>query len=142
MDIENDPRVFSSFVKNIVHGENIEMKSDGSGKRCFCYITDAVSGYFKILLDGEAGEAYNVCNEDEFVSVSDLADKLVAIFPEKGLKVIRKERSKDENYNENVLLLNHPTCPSSAKLRALGWEHNISIEEGFRRCIESFLSEK
>jgi hypothetical protein len=29
MGIKNDPRVFSSFVKNIVCGEDIAMKSDG-----------------------------------------------------------------------------------------------------------------
>ena len=52
MDIQNDPRVFASFVKNISAGEDIVLKSDGSGKRTFCYITDAVAGYFKILFDG------------------------------------------------------------------------------------------
>lgn len=38
MDIENDARVFASFVKNIVNRQDIVMKSSGAGKRSFCYI--------------------------------------------------------------------------------------------------------
>lgn len=46
MNVESDPRVFASFVKDIVNGKDIIMKSDGSVKRSFCYISDAIAGYF------------------------------------------------------------------------------------------------
>lgn len=135
MDIENDPRVFSSFVKNIVHGNNIEMMSDGSGKRAFCYITDAVAGYFKILLEGKNGEAYNVCNSAQYVSMAELAEILVDISGNKALKVIRKERPLDDKYIENNLLTNKIRTPSDRKLRELGWEARIDIKEGFGRVL-------
>ncbi len=136
MNIEKDPRVFASFVSNIVKNENIEMKSDGSGRRCFCYITDALAAYMTVLLKGNVGEAYNVCNEGAFVSILELADILVNLFPERGLKVIRKERDKNEAYSENVLLKNAVVIPSSEKLQALGWKPEVTIQDGFRRVIE------
>jgi nucleoside-diphosphate-sugar epimerase len=135
MDVENDPRVFSSFVKNIIHGQNIEMKSDGSGQRCFCYITDAVAGYFAILLHGQSGEAYNVCNSSQYVSMAELAETLVGLSDD-NLKVVKKERTLDEHYVENNLLTNRVRIPSDEKLRGLGWEAKVDIKDGFGRVIE------
>lgn len=135
MDIHNDPRVFASFVNNIVQGQNIIMKSDGTGKRSFCYITDAVAGYFKVLFDGVTGEAYNVCNTSQFVSIRELAEKLVALVPEKKLTVIMKTRDKSENYTENTLLLGHESVPDNTKLQKLGWEAKVDITEGFSRVV-------
>ena len=136
MDINHDPRVFASFVKNIISGEDIVMKSDGKGKRSFCYITDAVAGYFLILLNGQVGEAYNVCNTSQFVSIAELAETLVSLYPEKKLKVIRKERDASEHYTENVLLAGKECVPSNKKLENLGWKAEVSIKDGFDRVVK------
>lgn len=138
MDIDNDPRVFASFVKNIVTGQDIVMKSDGSGKRSFCYITDAIAGYFMILFKGVDGEAYNVCNTSQFISVKELADTLVSLYPENNLKVIRKERQKSEHYTENSLLVGCDNIPDNSKLMELGWSADVDIEEGFKRVIDYY----
>lgn len=135
MDIENDPRVFASFVKNIIEKKDIVMKSDGSGKRSFCYITDAVSGYFKILLHGQVGHAYNVCNSEQYISVQELARQLVALYPERRLQVIYGKRDETEHYTENVLLKGKDAIPSNEKLKTLGWMPKIDIQEGFHRVI-------
>lgn len=134
MDIENDPRVFSSFVKNVVNGEDIVMKSAGTAMRSFCYITDAVAGYLTVLLEGVDAEAYNVCNTSQFVSVAELGERLCKLSP-KNVKLVIKERDKSEHYTENVLQLNHPMTPSNEKLMRLGWEAKINIDEGFGRVI-------
>ena len=46
----NDGRVFGDFCKNIVKGEDIVMNSDGSAVRLFCYVSDAIVAYLKVLL--------------------------------------------------------------------------------------------
>lgn len=135
MDIANDPRVFASFVSNILKNENIVMKSNGAGRRSFCYISDAVAGYFMILLKGESGGAYNVCNESQFVSVAELAEILADLYPERKIGVLRKERDKKEHYSENVLLIGQTAAPSSARLKGLGWKPEIDIRTGFDRVI-------
>lgn len=134
MDIESDPRVFSSFVKNLISGENIVMKSDGSAKRSFCYIADAIAGYFLILLCGNSGEAYNVCNPKEFYSIADLAYILSGLYPEANTNVIKMERDKSDAYIENSVANYIP--PDSSKLEALGWKPKYDVVAGFKRVIE------
>lgn len=137
MDIDRDPRVFASFVKDIVQKRDIVMKSDGLAKRSFCYIADAVAGYFTVLLKGQAGEAYNVCNSREFLSIRELAELMTGLRPELGLKVIRKERPRDEHYLENTAANFIP--PSGEKLEALGWQPVYSAEAGFGRVLTALL---
>jgi len=139
MDIENDPRVFASFVNDIVHNRNIVMKSEGLAKRSFCYIADAIAGYFTILLKGKSGEAYNVCNTSQFCSIVELGERLVNLFPEKNLKLIKKERAKDEVYIENTIANFIP--PSNKKLMELGWNCQYTIEDGFKNVITYFIKE-
>ncbi len=139
VDVDNDPRVFSSFVKDIINNNDIIIKSDGKAKRCFCYIADAVAAYFLILLKGENAQAYNVCNTEEFYSIYELANALVNIYPERGLNVIFEKRRKDESYMENKAANFIP--PDDAKLKALGWRAVYDINSGFRRVIDYLENE-
>lgn len=139
MDVESDPRVFASFVKDILNGRDIVMKSEGNAKRSFCYIADAIAGFFLILLCGENGEAYNVCNTQEFLSIKELAVQLVGLYPEKGLKVVRAVRNKADTYLENSVANYIP--PDNTKLEALGWKAKYSVADGFKRCIESLKND-
>ena len=50
------------------------MLSDGSAKRTFCYVADAVLGYYKVLVKGRPGEAYNVGVEIPEISMTELAE--------------------------------------------------------------------
>jgi nucleoside-diphosphate-sugar epimerase len=129
LDIENDPRVFAEFVKNAVHGDNIEMKSDGSAKRAFCYIADATAAEFKVLFDGKNAEAYNICNTEELYAIRDLADIISRIG---GVKIIRVERTGS--------YLEAPAAGigDNAKLKTLGWECRYDVQSGFARTIASF----
>lgn len=111
------------------------MKSSGNSKRTFCYIADALAAFFLILLRGNEGEAYNVCNTDAFCSIAELADTLVGLYPELHLKVVRKEREKDDAYVENSVASGIPY--DNAKLKRLGWETKYDIQAGFSRVIEA-----
>ena len=130
--VGDDQRVFSEFVKNVSNNQDIIMKSDGTATRPFCYLTDATVALYKILLEGEIGEAYNMANDECNVSIKALANILVSLFPEKKLKVVCTERSKNDAYKESFV--SKPIVDNS-KLRKLGWKPKVSIEDGFRRTI-------
>ena len=136
MDISNDPRVFSSFMKNVCEGKDIVLRSDGTAKRPFCYIADGVVAYLLILLRGEPGNAYNVCNTDQFISMNELAEVMVNIRKDVTLQVVHEGVVADSKYVENKD--NIANCPSSAKLKKLGWECHFDVEDGFGR-VYSFL---
>ena len=136
MDIENDPRVFASFMKCAVNKQDIVMLSDGSAKRPFCYVTDAIAAFLILLLRGKKGEAYNMTNTDAFISVAELADIIANLEPDAHLIVVKKEREKKDSYLENRL--NHENCPGNGKLKALGWECQYDIENGFKQVLKYF----
>lgn len=136
MDVKNDKRVFSEFANNILNDHNIVLKSNGKEQRAFCYLSDTISALLKILLKGNAGEYYNVGNSKEYISIASLAEILTGVFPEKKLSVEYQKR-EDPGY-----------CPSTVtrlipvnvdKLRALGWEAEITVEEGFLRSMQYLI---
>ncbi len=137
LDIDGDKRVFSEFVNNIVNRKDIVLKSDGAAKRAFCYLTDSIAAMYTILFDGENGESYNIGNDREYLSILELAQTLVGLFPERELKVVREQRN-DQGYSASP---ENRTIPVSLeKTRALGWEPKCSVEEGFSRTIRYFSS--
>lgn len=137
IDLERDKRVHSGFVSNILNKEALLIKSDGLASRNFCYLYDGVSGYFQVLLHGEPGEAYNVSNPACQVTIRELAELLVRTFPEKHLQITYA--------NHDNLYLENPYKKQSLitvdKLKQLGWTPKISLEEGFRRTVESFSAD-
>lgn len=130
-----DKRVIPDFVRDIVAGRDIVMYSDGSPTRTFCYIADAIVGYFKILVNGQNGEAYNIGVEKPEISMRRLAEMIVDlskdVFGYQGRFVHRLNDDKD-------YLLDNPNrrCPSIEKARkALGYEPGIELQQGLRRSL-------
>ncbi len=132
----DDGRVFADFVADIVAGRDIVMKSDGRATRAFCYLADAAAGFFTVLLKGTSGEAYNVGNDKAESSILDLALRLVALFPEKDLRVVQQPVPTDGYLQSKI----SRGCPEISRARALGWEPTTTIEDGFKRTVLSFAA--
>ncbi|MHB8635077.1 MAG: NAD-dependent epimerase/dehydratase family protein [Fimbriimonadaceae bacterium] len=128
-----DGRVYADFVRCVVERRDIELTSDGSAVRAFCYVSDAVRGLLTVLLAGRSGEAYNVGNSRAVINVADLADLLVAEFPERNLSVRRSARAA--NYVPSQITRN---VPDTAKLEALGWAPTVGLRDGFRMTVNAF----
>lgn len=132
-----DGRVQADFLKNVLFNEDIVMKSEGLAVRTYTYIADAAAGMFLILLNG-TDIAYNIGDEKAKISIRGLAELLVKITPERGLSVrldIPQEGTKGcAPFTLGIL--------DSSKLRALGWEPENTIEQGFKRTIEYLEIEK
>lgn len=52
-----DRRVIADFARDIIAGRDLVLLSDGGPTRTFCYVADAVVGYYKILVRGRGGRA-------------------------------------------------------------------------------------
>lgn len=130
-----DRRVLPDFARDVLSGKDIVMLSDGAPTRTFCYVADAIVGYYKILVKGRKGEAYNIGVEEPEISVADLAERIVRLSAElfgyKG-KVVRQV-SRDKDY-----LVDNPNrrCPVITKARKeIGYNPSIAIDEGLRRSL-------
>ena len=126
-----DGRVQADFLKNVYHNEDIVLKSEGTAVRTYTYIADAIAGMYRILLDSE-DIVYNIGNEAGKVSIRDLAEILVSIYPERGLKLVfdipEGGTKGTAPYTLGIL--------SSEKLRKLGWNPKYSVKDGFKRTLE------
>ena len=130
-----DRRVISDFARDVFADRDIRMLSSGAPSRTFCYVADAVVGYFKILAKGQPGEPYNIGVEAPEVSIAEVAERVAALarelFGYRG-RVIR-EASEDPDY-----LVDNPNrrCPVIRKAREeLGYDPQISLDEGLRRSL-------
>ena len=95
----NDGRVLPDFCLNVFSNDDIKLLSDGSPTRTFCYISDAITGYFKILFNGKNGESYNIGVEKPEISMLELAEKVIKIgkdnFNYTGKLIFKKSSEKD-----------------------------------------------
>lgn len=132
----DDGRVYADFVSDIVNNRNIIMKSDGKAIRTFCYIADATVAFFLVLLKGENGQAYNIADNKGEISILNLANLLVELFPEKKLKVEKKEFI-EEGYIKSKIVRHFL---DTSKITKLGWNPKYSLKQGFIRTINSFLN--
>ena len=122
----NDGRVIPDFFKNIMENKDIEIYSDGTSTRTFCYISDAITGYLLALLSNDKGEIYNIGNDAPEISINDLANLIIDISNSES-KIVFKI-NKDSQY-----LTNNPQrrCPDISKAKAkLNFSPNISLKEG------------
>jgi dTDP-glucose 4,6-dehydratase len=133
----DDGRVFADFAFNVIRGENIVMTSDGSARRAFCYVTDAIAGFFTVLLTGNAATAYNVANSAADLSLIEFAELLINLYPEKRLVVERRKRPSGSTYVPSSF---SSVLPDTSRLAALGWCASVDPLTGFRRMIEAYGS--
>ncbi|MDT7834497.1 NAD-dependent epimerase/dehydratase family protein [Aquabacterium sp. OR-4] len=130
----DDGRVFADFAYNVARNENIAMNSDGTARRAFCYASDAVAGFFTVLLKGTPATPYNVANPAGELSVADLAELLVGLFPQKKLQVERRYLAGDRPYIPSAY---NRLVPDVSRLTSLGWRAEVSPAAGFQRMIET-----
>lgn len=131
----NDGRVFADFAFNVLRGENIMMMSDGSARRAYCYASDALAGFFTVLLTGQPGQPYNVANPQAELSVLELATLLTGLYPELGLRVERQQLAAGSSYLASPL---NRLVPDVGLLQELGWRPEVDASSGFRRMIEAY----
>lgn len=127
----NDGRVFSDFIANILHSQDIVIKSDGSATRSFCYLTDALDMTLKVLLKGKNGAAYNIGNPDNEISIKDLA-YLLAPLAQSPIQV-----SVLGAPNTSAPLR---SCPDiSLGIQDVGFHPEYAIKDAFERTINSLI---
>ncbi|HBE66791.1 MAG TPA: nucleoside-diphosphate sugar epimerase [Planctomycetaceae bacterium] len=118
--------VVPNFVRSALEGRTLEIHGDGRQSRCFCHVTDVVRGLRGLLETKEAhGQVVNLGATEE-ISISDLADKIIA---ETGSSSERVHVSYESVYGEGFEDMQR-RVPSIAKAgKLIGWEPEKSLTE-------------
>lgn len=129
---EQDNRVYAQFIRNVLRGEDIVMKSMGEQFRSWCYVVDCVSALLYILLKGTNGQAYNIADAKSNISIRELAETIANIGDK---KVIIGIPDSDEKKGFNVVT---KSVFSTEKLENLGWMPKQTIRKGLEHSLQFF----
>lgn len=130
----DDNRVFAQFAKSVIFGKDIELHTAGESSKPYCYTLDAVIALFYLLLKGKHGEAYNIANEQTYISIKHLAKYIAKNFS-KDLKVIFVEKNNMGYAPETKLRM------STKKLEALGWKPLFSLDDMLKKLIDYYKTQ-
>ncbi|SDY33127.1 NAD-dependent epimerase/dehydratase family protein [Halopenitus persicus] len=122
--------VIPSLCRKVIEepdGGSIELFGDGTQKRGFIYATDCVEGMIRAMANKTDGEAVNLGNGKEVVSINDLAETIIEISG-KDL-TIEHDTSKPtgtDKYAADTTLMEE----------SLDWHPEVTLEDGVREVYE------
>ena len=126
----NDRRVVPMFSYQALNGQTLTVHGDGHQTRTFCYITDAMNGFLRALLKGKPGEAYNVGNHENEISMRNLAALFTELAPGSSYETIPYPSNYPAGEPQR-------RCPDLTKSREeLGYEPLVHMTDGLTRFLD------
>ena len=126
-----DGRVVSNFVVQALSGEPITLYGDGTQTRSFCYVSDLVGGLIALMETGpDVTGPINLGNPREF-TIEQLA-RLVIEFSSSESELTFRPLPQDDPRQRQPEI--------SRAQHILGWEPQVTLEQGLLPTIEYFQS--
>jgi len=116
------PRFFAAALA----GKDLEIHGDGSQRRVFCHVDDAVNGVIELWKHSDGnGEAFNIGGVEE-ISILNLAKKIIEVTKSNSkINFIPYEKLKTQGFEDM-----QRRVPSTEKLRELiGWAPKKGLDE-------------
>ncbi len=131
-----DNRAFVQFLLKATAGEDIVLKSRGEQFRSWLYVEDCARAILTIMEKGKSGEAYNVADETQCVSIRDFAQSIADIC---GVSLTFDLPTANEAKGFSSV---SRTVYCTDKLRALGWAPQYTLATGLAATISKIKSSK
>jgi dTDP-glucose 4,6-dehydratase len=124
-----DGRAVPNFMAQAIRGQPLTVYGDGRQTRSLCYVSDLVRGVLAALDRGDELPV-NLGNPQE-VSVLELAETIIGLAGSKST-IEHRELPVDDPKQRR---------PDITRAReVLGWQPEVSLEDGLRRTLEYFRS--
>ena len=125
---ESDYRVLPNFAARIKADQPLNVYGTGRQTRTYCYVTDAIQGFLRILVKGVPGEAYNIGNPEPELSVLELSERIEVVL---GRAVRRNLIEYPDSYPADEP---QRRCPDIRKARLqVGYEPKVGLNDGLAR---------
>jgi len=127
----NDGRVVSNFIVQALRGEPITLYGDGSQTRAFCFVSDLVEGFIRLMAtpDDVTGPV-NLGNPHE-IPVRELAERIIRLTGSRSTSVYHPLPQDDPTQR----------CPDITLARKLlDWEPTVALDDGLQRTIAYFAN--
>ena len=124
-----DGRVVSNFIMQALRGENITIYGDGLQTRSFCYVSDLIEGWMRLMAtDDDITGPINIGNPGEFTMI-ELAENVIELTGSNSKLIFEDLPADDPKQRKPDITL--------AKEK-LGWEPTVPLREGLAKTIEYF----
>jgi UDP-glucuronate decarboxylase len=125
----NDGRVVSNFVVQALRGEDITIYGDGCQSRSFCYCSDLIEGFIRLMAtDDDIVGPMNLGNPVEF-TITQLAEMIIEMVGQRSRLIFKPLPSDDPRQRQPDI---------SFARQALGWSPQIALRDGLTKTIEYF----
>jgi nucleoside-diphosphate-sugar epimerase len=125
----DDGRMIPNFITQALQNKPLTIYGDGTITRSICYVSDLIEGLiFALFKPLTAGEIFNLGNTEE-LSVLEFAQTIIRLCQSSSTIIFEPGRIDDPERRRPDI---------SKAQQALGWQHNVSMEEGLKRTISWF----
>ena len=124
----SDGRVVSNFVVQALKNEPITIYGDGSQTRSFCYVSDMIDAFIKMMNNKDFIGPVNLGNPTEF-SIKQLAEFVVECTQSKS-QITYKPLPQDDPVQRRPDI-------TMAKEK-LNWKPQVELNEGLKKAVEYF----
>ena len=131
--------VLPRFIKQAFEQKPITVFGKGSQIRAFTHVKDMAQGIIKTMEKGKRGEAYNIGNANNKITILELAEKVIKAAKSKSrIDFVDPKKIYGPFYEEAA-----DKFPDAKKaLVELGWEPKYNIDRVIFDTIEYFKSHK
>lgn len=125
----NDGRVVSNFIVQALKNEPISIYGDGSQTRSFCYVSDLIDGFIKLMFSGDdVSGPINLGNPREFTML-ELAEKVISTTNSRS-KIEFHDLPQDDPKQRK---------PDISKAKSiLDWTPSVELEKGLELTVSEF----
>src|SRR5205085_5877811 len=81
-----DGRVVSNFIAQALTGRPLTIFGEGAQTRSFCYVSDLMAGFWKLMEESEEREPTNLGNPEE-LTIRELAERILELTGSKSALV-------------------------------------------------------
>lgn len=127
----DDRRVIPDFINNVLKGEDIVLLSDGKPTRCFCYVSDAIVGFLRVLFS-EKNTEFNISNDEQEITMLGLAEEIIHLAKNEELRIKYQESSDPEYLTDNPKR-RHLDLTKARTI--VGYSPRVSLREGLARTL-------
>jgi len=125
-------KVIPKFIKLLKEDKKVTIQGDGTSVRAFLHVYDTSRAFEIILEKGIIGEIYNIgCDENMEYTVRDIANILIKLIKKTEKYDDWIEYVPDRPFNDKRYYI------SNKKLKDLGWNIKIKLEEGLDKLLFS-----
>jgi UDP-glucuronate decarboxylase len=126
-----DYRVLPNFAASISRGEKLSVYGTGKQTRTFCYITDAITGFLKVLVEANEPDVFNVGNPTPEINMLDLVSEISKV---KGQNFLLELQNYPETYPADEP---NRRCPDVTKLsNLLNFQPQVDLPDGLQRFFD------